>query len=243
MPEGPSIVILKELVQRFKGKKVLEASSNNQMIDVDLISGKTIVDFKSWGKHFFICFPKFTIEIHLMLFGTYRIDEYSAKLPRLHLQFNDGEINFYACQLHLITEPLSKRYDWSADIMSTKWDTNKAIAKMKAEPKLMVCDALMDQQIFSGVGNIIKNEVLFRTHIHPLSLVSGLPAKKLKELINETIKYAFEFLEWRKEGTLSKHWQAYSQKICPRDHVPILRKNTGKSGRSSYYCDVCQVCY
>ena len=31
----------------------------------------------------------------------------------------------------------------------------------------MVCDALLDQTVFAGVGNIIKNEVLFRTGVHP----------------------------------------------------------------------------
>jgi len=63
---------------------------------------------------------------------------------------------------------------------------------------MLACDALLDQHIFSGSGNIIKNEVLFRTRIHPLSLVSKLPTKKLTELIKETHNYAFDFLEWKK---------------------------------------------
>ncbi|WP_454801927.1 DNA-formamidopyrimidine glycosylase family protein [Mucilaginibacter phyllosphaerae] len=243
MPEGPSILILKEKVQQFKGDKVIHATCNNGAIDADILTDQTITDFKSWGKHFLICFPKFTIRIHMMLFGSYRINQHTEKPPRLHLQFEDGELNFYACQLQLITEPLDDVYDWHADIMSNEWDTKKAIKKIKSDPKLLACDALMSQQIFSGVGNIIKNEVLFRSRIHPESLVAAMPPKKLKEMIAEAIIYSFEFFEQRKAGTLKRHWQAYHQKECPRNQVPFINKNTGKSRRASFYCELCQILY
>lgn len=243
MPEGPTILILKEAVQRFKGKKVIAASCNNKTLDTSLLEGHKIVDFKSWGKHFLICFPKFTVRVHMMMFGSYRINKHTEKPPRLHLQFDDGELNFYAVQLQLITEPLDDVYDWQADIMSDKWDTKKAIKKMKADPDLLVCDALMDQHIFSGVGNIIKNEVLFRVKVHPESLVVAMPAKKVKEMISEAINYSYEFFEQRKAGNLSKHWQAYNQKVCPRNHIPFIKENTGKSHRTSFYCKKCMVKY
>ena len=51
MPEGPSIVILKEEVQAFKGKKIIEVSGNSK-IDYQQLQNKTVTDFKSWGKHF-----------------------------------------------------------------------------------------------------------------------------------------------------------------------------------------------
>ncbi|TSD67426.1 endonuclease [Inquilinus sp. KBS0705] len=243
MPEGPSILILKEKVQQFKGKKIIAATCNNNTFDAGLLINQTITDFKSWGKHFLICLPHFTVRIHMMMFGTYRINQHTAKSPRLHLQFADGELNFYACLLQLIDEPLDEVYDWSADVMSDKWDTRKAIKKMKAIPKLLACDALMDQQLFSGVGNIIKNEALFRARIHPESLVAAMPPKKVKEMITEAITYSFEFFEQRKAGTLSKHWQAYHKKQCPRNHVPFIEKDTGKSHRASFYCELCQVKY
>ena len=74
MPEGPSIVILKEAVQMFKGQRVVAVSGNTK-IAKDRMKGQQIIDFKSWGKHFLICFPKFAIRIHFMLFGSYRINE------------------------------------------------------------------------------------------------------------------------------------------------------------------------
>src|SRR6195952_149048 len=205
MPEGPSIFILKELVHPFKGQTVETASNNNKKLDTGILAGQKITDFKTWGKSFFICFKKFSIRIHFGLFGSYRINEHTAKPPRLHLQFDDGELNFYACTLQLIEEPLDDLYDWTADVMNPKWNASKAIAKMKAEPQMKACDALMDQQIFSGVGNIIKNEVLFRTRIHPLSEVGHIPPKKLKEMVEEAVTYTFEFLDRKSTRLNSSH--------------------------------------
>ncbi len=86
---------------------------------------------------------------------------------------------------------------------------------------------LLDQHIFSGSGNIVKNEVLFRIKVHPLSKVGKLPAAKLKSLVRETVKYAFQFLEWKKAYTLKAHWQAHTKRICPRDHIPFEKSPLG----------------
>src|ERR1051326_3484200 len=117
MPEGPSIVILKEAVQQFKGKKVVEVTGNSKL-DIQKLKGKKISDFKSWGKHFLICFKDFTVRIHFMLFGSYRINEQKETTPRLSLRFKSGELNFYTCSVQLIEGDLDEVYDWSADVMS-----------------------------------------------------------------------------------------------------------------------------
>jgi endonuclease-8 len=178
MPEGPSIVILKELVQPFTGKKILAggpATQNGQ----DAMSGQKILAFRSWGKHFLICLPKLTIRIHFMLFGSYSINEQTKPNPRLHLKFAKGDLYFYTCSVKFLTENPDEIYDWTADVMNDQWDAAKARKKLKAKPDMLVCDALLDQDIFAGVGNIIKNEVLFRISVHPESTVGGLPSRKL----------------------------------------------------------------
>ena len=63
------------------------------------------------------------------------------------------------------------------------WDAAAAAWKLRAHPDMLVCDALLVQSIFAGVGNIIKNEVLFRIRLHPLSTIGALPARKLRELV------------------------------------------------------------
>jgi endonuclease-8 len=243
MPEGPSIVILKEAVQPFIGKRIKLVEGNTKKIDIAPLKGKRIIDFKSWGKHFLICLPDYTIRIHLMLYGSYLINARKETPVRLGFKFEQGEINFYSCSVARIDAPLDEVYDWSADVMSKMWDSEKAIQKLKQHPDTLVCDALLDQHIFSGVGNIIKNEVLYRIRVHPETVVGKLPAAKLNELTRETVHYSAQFLQWRKEFTLRKHWLAYSQTRCSRDDAPFHKKKLGKTMRRSFYCSVCQKLY
>ena len=242
MPEGPSIVILKEEVQLFKGKKVVSVSGNSKQ-DIQRLAGKKIIDFKSWGKHFLICFPSFTVKIHFMLFGSYRINEGKDSPPRLSLKFKKGELNFYACSVQFIEEDLDELYDWTGDVMNDLWNPRQALKKLKADPELLVCDALLDQHIFAGVGNIIKNEVCFRIKVHPESHVTELPAKQLKLLVAEARNYSFDFLEWKKQFVLKKHWLAHTKKTCARCKVPLVKRYSGKTKRRTFFCEHCQQLY
>ena len=242
MPEGPSILILKEQVQQFKGRSVIAVSGNSK-IDQQRMANQKVTDFKSWGKHFLICFKGFTLKIHFMLFGSYRISEEKDAIPRLSLKFKNGYINVYSCSVKYIDEPLDDVYDWSADIMSDSWDAKSAKMKLKSSPDMLACDALLDQNIFAGSGNIIKNEVLFRIKVHPLNVVGNLPVKQLNLLIKEARNYAFDFLEWKKQYVLRKHWLAHNKKICPRCDIPFHREYLGKFNRRTFFCNNCQVLY
>jgi len=242
MPEGPSIVILKELLKDFKGRRIRAAEGSTQKIDIQALNGQTIVDFKSWGKHFLICLSKFTIRIHLLMFGTYRINEGKDATPRLRLVFSDNEeINFYACAIERIDKDLNEVYDWSADVMNRKYDTRRANAKLRAQPETLVCDAILDQNIFAGAGNIFKNEVLFRIKVHPLTKVGALPDRKRRELVKEVVHYGKDFLKWKKKFVLRKHWEAHTKRTCPRDGNKFIKDYLGKTQRRSFYCEVCQV--
>src|ERR1051325_8351089 len=98
MPEGPSIVILKELAQPFEGRTIAEASGNSKAVPYADLPGQPILSLRSWGKHFLIELPLFSLRIHFLMFGSYRIDERKDSPPRLSLHFEEGgEMNFYTC--------------------------------------------------------------------------------------------------------------------------------------------------
>lgn len=239
MPEGPSIMILKEEVRQFSGKKVVEVSGNSS-VDIQRFKDKTILGFKTWGKHFLICFDDFTVKIHLLMFGTYRINERKETTPRLSLLFSNGELNFYTCSIKFLEGNINLYYDWSEDVMNEKWNPVKAKQSLDKIPNEMICDAILDQNIFSGVGNIIKNEVLYRCKIHPESLVGKIPVKDVEHIINECSNYSFEFLNWKKNFELKKHWLAYTKRECFRCNLPIIKKSTGEKKRRSFFCTNCQ---
>lgn len=244
MPEGPSIVILKEQAAAFWGKKVLRVSGNTS-IDISRLLNKRIRALRSWGKHFLIDFEGGpALKVHLLMFGSYRINERKESPARLSLGFSDGhELNFYTCSVRYLEEPLEQLYDWGADVMSEEWDAVAARKKLRSMPSTLVCDALLDQNVFSGVGNIIKNEVLFRIRVHPLCAVGALPARKLRALVEQARVYSFEFLEWKKAFVLKKHWLVHTKQVCPRCDGPLSKDHLGKTKRRSFYCEHCQILY
>jgi len=242
--EGPSLVILKEQAQSFVGKEIIAAGGSSK-IDKDRILHQTVQRLQTWGKHFLMVLDNCTIRIHYLMFGNYYINSrHPEKEPKLTLEFDNGIWNNYNCAIRIIEETdLDKIYDWSTDVMSDQWNAAAARKKLKAQPQMLVCDALLDQNIFTGVGNIIKNEVLYRIRIHPESAVGALPADKLAKLIKEARNYSFDFYNWKKEGALKKHWLAHTKKMCTRCHLPFVKKHTGVNPRRSFFCTHCQVLY
>ena len=245
MPEGPSIAILREQAAGFVGKTIVRAHGNNKTVDMDNLVGQKVVAVRSWGKHFLLQLSTVALRIHLMMFGSYRINEHKDVPPRLGLEFEDGEeFNFYTCSVRPIDANLDAQYDWRVDVMSDRWDAKWVRAQLRAlPPDTLVCDALLTQSVFSGVGNIIKNEVLFRIRVHPLSTVGALPAPKLRELVDQARQYSFDFLEWKKAFVLKAHWLAHTKRICPRCDIPFSKGHLGKTHRRSFFCEKCQKLY
>jgi len=245
MPEGPSIFILKELITPlFYNKKIIKAYGNAR-VDMNQLIGKKIIDIRCWGKQLLIFTKEKMIRIHLLMFGSYSIDENKkpTRSLRLALVVPKHTVYFYTCSVRLLPADAGNLYDWQADVLSDEWDPLKARKKLKAIPGIMICDALLDQQIFSGVGNIIKNEVLYRVKLHPENLIKDIPALKLSAVIKEARNYSFDFLKWKKEFTLKKHWLAHTKKICLRCNLPIIKKYCGKTKRRTFFCCGCQVRY
>jgi endonuclease VIII len=245
MPEGPSILILKEAITPlFNHKKIINVFGNAR-IDMTQLSGKKITGIRSWGKQLLIYFEDWIVRIHLLMFGSYSLDKNvrPARSLRLALQTAKHTLYFYTCSVRLLPPGGDKDYDWEADVLGAEWNPKKARQKLKRLPNTMVCDSLLDQQIFSGVGNIIKNEVLYRIKVHPENRIKNLPSLKLSALINEARNYSFDFIKWKKEFTLKKHWLAHTKKTCLRCNLPIIKKYSGKTKRRTFFCKGCQVKY
>ena len=223
MPEGPSIVLLREEAMRFRHRTVRRVEGDSRQ-DLQRMVGRRVLDVRSWGKHFLLAFSGFGLRVHLMMFGSYRIDEPKDRPPRLALHFDKGSLYFYACSVRFIEGPLDAAYDWRGDVMSPDWDPALARRKLMSAPEVLACDALLDQDVFAGVGNIIKNEVLFRIRVHPCTRVGDLPPRKLAQLVAQARAYSFDFLEWKRQFVLRRHWQVHRRR-------EVLHPSPGKAAR------------
>lgn len=240
--EGPSIVILTEECAKFVGQKVIRSSGSSKIINIEALRGQRLLALRSWGKHFILQFEKTNLKIHFMLFGSYTVDTPKPeRQPRLALKFPAGELFTYACSVREIESPLSNLYDWRVDLMAAEWDEILAVRNLKALGKVLICDALLQQDIFAGAGNIFKNEVLFKLGLRPETKLDTLSENELKLLAREMRLYAFQFFIWKKQFQLRKNWNVYKRKFCAVCETKTVMKTTGKLKRRSHYCPTCQV--
>jgi endonuclease-8 len=248
---------LREELRPFIGKPILEVAGNTSL-EVEQFVGQKLVWAKSWGKQLFLRIGRQTLRVHFLLWGSYSINapkferprrgagndrDVPPKLrsPRLHLHFAEGDVYFYACSMRFLEGALADLYDWRVDVMSRKWDAKYARSLVKAKPKEYVADVLLDQTIFAGVGNIIKNEVLWNINMHPLKRVEKLTPRELTALVEEAHRYSHQFYRWKKRYVLRKHWNVYHKGVCQRDETKLIRKKMGKRDRYTFYCPVCQT--
>jgi endonuclease-8 len=248
--EGPSLYLAARQLKPFIRKDILGVSGNST-IGIDRLDNATVKDIFSWGKHLVFQFDTFALRVHFMLFGSFEAmvgnkpvtGDYKKKdrVPRLKLVFNNGHIEMYSCSLKYVElKNAKKSYGFTVDVMSDAWDPTQALKKTRAYPNEQVADVLLDQELFAGVGNIIKNEILFMCRIHPESLVKDIPPRRLIQLVALARDFSFQFYEWRKEFVLRKHLVIYRKSICPECGDKVIRRQTGRRKRWSCYCEKTQ---
>ncbi|HVZ67406.1 MAG TPA: endonuclease [Patescibacteria group bacterium] len=247
--EGPSLFLAEEQLILFKGKKIKIVSGNTK-VGKERFTNKIVIDIFSWGKHLVFQFDDFAMRIHFLLYGTFEAningssitgDYKKSQTPRLKFEFDNGDITFFNCSIKIFeTSNLKRDYDYSISIMSKKFDPDKAFQQIKDQEDEEIDDVLLDQTIFAGVGNIIKNEVLFLTRLNPKEKISNLEDAKIKELINTSVNFSKLFCELRKKYELKKNLKIYRKSICPNCGGKVTWETTGKFKRKSFYCKVCQ---
>jgi endonuclease VIII len=249
--EGPSLFLAAEQLVPFVGH-VIQMVIGNTKIGKERLLGKLILSIFSYGKYLYFQFDTFALRVHFLLFGSFEATvkgkkvtgDYpkKARVPRLALGINeDLHIEMYNCSVVFIESSNAKELcDFTTDIMSEEWDEKKALAKLKNHPESEIADVLLDQTIFGGVGNIIKNEVLLLAKVLPTRKIEEIPLAKLKKIVTISRSYVFQFYEWRKKFELRDHYRIYRQSFCKECGNKVMRKKTGIRNRFSYICLHCE---
>ena len=248
--EGPSLLILREELQPFLGRKVLEVTGNTTQPKAAL-TGRKLGCIQTWGTNLFLTFSAasrkaapIVTKTHFLMFGSYRINETRpSRTPRLALKFSNGVVYFYSCSIRFDAQEYWEALDPRVDLMSEEWDADHVVQLMDSKRIVPLCDLLLDQAVFAGSGNIIKNEVLFNIRRHPLTRLSRLAKQDWPRLAEAVHSYCWNFYEWKKRFELRKHWQVYRQRVCPLCETKLNRESLGKNERLTFYCSRHQPLY
>ena len=241
MPEGPSILLIKDQLQPYKGKVVKKAGGYGPM-PTAWIKGKKLINIETWGKHLLLIFNNGVVKIHLGLFGDLLINQRKKVNRSFYLEFAKGEINGYVVTASKLKEPLEELYDWRTDILSKKFDKAWVKSLLKKKEGKTIDDVLMDQDIFSGVGNKIRNEALYRAAIHPQSIIGKIPPAKITRLINEVVAYAKIFYNQLRKKGVNDGFKVYQQEFAA-DGSEVTMKVLSKTKRKIFFSEHRQKLY
>ncbi len=201
MPEGDSLYRFAEMLRpALVGKAVLGARAHGPgaIPRVDRILGATCTAVRSQGKNILISFDNgLALRGHLRMYGTWHV--YRPGEPwrrpereaRLVLDVGDAVVvNFSAPVIELIEERALAAHRPIAglgpDLLDDEFDAQLALVNFRdpARADLTIGDAIMDQRAMAGVGNIWKNETLFRCALNPWMLVRELTDEQLLGMID-----------------------------------------------------------
>lgn len=129
----------------------------------------------------------------------------------------------------------------------------KEFLKILKKKKGKIKPTLLDQSVFSGIGNIYGDEILWHSWVHPLRRVENLSDEEIKKIYQSSKKVlnlalkkgGTSFDDYRKpDGTkglyhlVRKVYQREGEK-CSRDGAIIKRIKI--NGRSSHFCPKHQI--
>jgi endonuclease-8 len=183
--EGPPLKVIAEGLSFLTGERVISVFGNVK-IEKEHLEGKIIETVFSRGKNLLFQFPEYTVRVHFVMFGSYTVNNPRKNVtPGLSLKTQNAVVEFYRCSIRMIpNEEVDILFDEEVDIMSEKWNGQKVLELTLRQADELICDVLLDQTVFAGVGNIIKNEALFLAGVHPLSRTRNVPREKIGEVID-----------------------------------------------------------
>lgn len=238
MTEGPSILFIKNKLQRYKGQTVSKVSGKTQ-VDEFLFVNAVLIDIQTFGKNLLFVFKEFFVAIEVNLVGNVLVNKQKKVTASYSFYFEENEINFYDTEIMIQKGKPSDYFNFKTDISKPEFDADFILNELQTNhAEESIGDALFNQNIMAGVGPMIRTETLYHAKIHPDSLIKSIPEKKLIFLLKMVQDYAEEFLTLLKTSSVEKNALIYEKKNCPKDKTQILMEETGNI--KTYVCSKCQ---
>jgi endonuclease-8 len=124
------------------------------------------------------------------------------------------------------------------DILAPNFDAEQIAQSLAGVADRDLGDALLDQHLVAGIGNIFKSEACFAAHLDPWQRVADVPAEQLRHVAQAAHDLMHEAVEvGRQDRAVYKR----AGRPCPRCGTKIRSRGQGDANRTTYWCPSCQV--
>ncbi|XP_053315527.1 endonuclease 8-like 3 isoform X3 [Spea bombifrons] len=243
-----------QAVQALRGSAVTSQKSNAQPFPsracvLPSLVGCSFTGVETLGKELFLYFGAKSLRVHFGMNGSMRINPTENKdrnghPAALELKLARDVICFYDSTFDIrnaLDCQEKVRLFGDLDACSPKFSFARAECEVKKQGSRILCDVLLDQNVLPGVGNIIKNEALFDSGLHPAVQAGLLTDAQVSHLVKMTRDFTLLFYKCRKSGAaLYKHYKVYKKPNCGQCGAKITVCRLGENNRMTYFCPGCQ---
>lgn len=253
MPEGDTLVrTAAGLRPHLVGRRVTAATARAPGPRAERLVGATVTAVEATGKNLLVRFDNgLEVRTHLRMHGSwhrYRPGErwrLPAARARLVIEVPGSvAVCFDAPVVELLEQRAEALHPslsgLGPDLSGESFDADEAIRRLRdpGRAELAIAEALLDQRALAGIGNEVKNEVLWESRVSPWAVVDALDDAALRDLVDT----AREMLRLgAATGRRPRRVYRRAGRPCPRCGalVRVARQGTDLP-RLTFWCPGCQ---
>ena len=213
------------------------------------LDGRVVQRVDAYGKHLFLRFEGgLVIHSHLRMTGKWRVRDAHWQPPGntwLLLARQDmlvAQINGPVLELMTASRARFDRRlaQLGPDILAPELDEAAFLRRLREDdPTRPIGDALIDQRVIAGIGNIWKCEGCFEVGIDPWRRTGEVSDEEALAIVRATRTRMQESV---REGMHERFKTVYGTAgaTCPRCGATIRARGQGEGNRTTYWCPGCQ---
>jgi endonuclease-8 len=204
------------------------------------LDGRRLESVEAIGKNLILRFEGgLVLRSHLRMTGRWTIRERGARSggrPWLVLRGAAREAALWGGPVLELNARAALRL--GPDILARPPDFDRMVAGLRrADQGRAVGEALLDQRLVAGIGNVWKAESLWRARVSPWCPLTEVTDGELRAVLGEAARLM------RRSVDGGRHEQAVYRaagRPCPRCSTPIKSRGQGDDNRTAYWCPSCQ---
>lgn len=197
MAEGDTIYLLAAELRPYLVGRIVLAARTRSRAQVGRLVGATVSSIETAGKNLLIQFSNgLSLRTHLRMTGTWRhyrtgepwrrpADRASLVLEvegTVAVCFDAPVVELFATRAMRLHPALARL---GPDLLSPDFDDAVALQRLRdpARADSAIGEALLDQAIIAGIGNVYRSEILYLERIDPFIPIGSLDDASLERLI------------------------------------------------------------
>jgi endonuclease-8 len=274
MPEGDTIFRAARTLHRaLAGKTVVRFESMlpalDRVHDQSPVTGRIIERVYASGKHLLMQFSGgLVLRTHMRMNGSWHIYRTGERWQRARrdmrvvIATDDFEaVGFRIPVAEFLDAGKLERHDelrrLGPDVLSDTFSPDEAIRRLQDRADTPVADAVLNQRVLAGLGNVYKSEILFMCGVNPFAPIRTLDAAALTSIVQTARRvlranvsdgmapmttYTGLRRTTGRDAPKERLWVYGRARLpCRRCGTPIEVRKQGPDARLTYWCPTCQA--